>query len=65
MKIEINHDACVGCGACIAIDQENLDYDDQGYAKVINQNITDLTLEAKKSCPVDAIIITKEKNSRN
>lgn len=64
MKIEVNHEACIGCGVCRSIDKENFDFDTQGYIETINQNVTDLTIEAKNSCPVDAInIIKDEKNS--
>ena len=62
MKIQINHDACIGCGACIGIDGENLSYDDEGCAVPINHNITDKTIDAKNSCPVDAINIVEEDN---
>ena len=62
MKIEVNHEACIGCRMCIAIDEENFTFDDEGYVKPINHNITNKTYEAKDCCPVEAInIIEKEK----
>ena len=60
MKLEVDHEKCIGCGACISIDSENLDYDNEGFAIPINHNITDLTIEAKNCCPVEAISITNE-----
>lgn len=61
MKIEVNHEACIGCGICRSIDTENFDFKGNGYIEAINQNVTDLTIEAKNSCPVDAINIIEEK----
>lgn len=60
MKIEINRNACIGCGMCISTDTENFDYDKEGYAVAKNNNITDLTMDAKNYCPVDAISIINE-----
>ena len=60
MKIEINHDACIGCGACVNIDQENIGFDKKGYAIPINQNINEKTIEAQNCCPVDAISIVEQ-----
>lgn len=64
MKLEVDHEKCIGCGACIEIDSENLDYDESGYAIAINQNITEQTKDAEKCCPVGAIHIIEEKNNR-
>lgn len=57
MKIEINQDKCIRCGACVSIDSANIDFDSKGFAIPINQNITEITIEAKNACPVDAITI--------
>lgn len=65
MKIELNNNACFGCGACIATAPENFDYDDNGYAKVISDNITDKTIEAANNCPVEAITIKNECHCNN
>ena len=60
MKVEVNHDACIGCRMCIAIDEENFEFDEQGYVVPTNNNVTDKTYEAKESCPVEAINIIEE-----
>lgn len=61
MKIDVNHETCIGCGMCISVDSENFDYDSEGYATAINNNVTNKTVEAQESCPVDAITINDKK----
>ena len=61
MKIEVNHNACIGCGMCKYIDEKTFDYDDQGYIIANETEITDLTKEAINNCPVNAITIKEEK----
>jgi len=63
MKVEINHDACIGCGMCNYINPENFDFDGDGYIEVKSENVTAKTKDAATNCPVDAIII-KEENDK-
>ena len=59
MKVRVNQDGCIGCGACIAIDSEHFDFDSDGRSCVIsneNLNSDDLS-NAIESCPVAAISI--------
>ena len=65
MKVEVNHDACIGCGMCKYIDAKTFDYDKAGYMIAKNDNITELTNEAANSCPVNAITITNETENDN
>lgn len=55
-KITVS-DSCIGCGACIAIDPEHFDFNDEGLSSVIsNENLeTDELKNAIASCPVSAI----------
>lgn len=62
MKIEVNHDACIGCGMCKYIDDETFDYNNEGYIIAKKNEPTELTIEAANNCPVNAITI-KEENS--
>lgn len=57
MELYINKEACIGCGACVAIDPNHFDFDDDGLSHVINnENInTDEVKNAISSCPTDAI----------
>lgn len=64
MKIEVNHDACIGCGMCKYIDDATFDYDDSGYIIAKTNEATDLTIEAANNCPVNAITITNEETEK-
>lgn len=56
-KLVVNKDACIGCGACVAIDGEHFDFGDDNLSEVISQeNIeTDAVKNAMSSCPTGAI----------
>ena len=56
-KINVNKDTCIGCGACIAIDEAHFNFDNEGKSEVISQeNLEDNNLvNAIESCPVAAI----------
>lgn len=63
-KIRVIEEKCIGCGACVATCPEVFDFDDEGYAKAINDNINSLdaeikenAIDAKEGCPTDAIEI--------
>lgn len=60
-KIIVNDETCIGCGACIAIDNEHFDFNDDGRSCVIsNENLESNDLSnAIESCPVAAISIEK------
>lgn len=60
MNFKVDKDTCIGCGACVNTCEEVFDYDDDGLAKVISNNITDEFIidsatEAMNACPVGAI----------
>ncbi len=57
MKVVVNRDTCMGCGACEALYPEVFQIDDEGLSTVINnENIDQEKLtEAIESCPVSAI----------
>lgn len=60
-KIKVNQDACIGCGACVAIDPDHLAFNDEGLSHPIsNDNLdsTDLN-SAIDSCPTSAISLTE------
>ena len=65
MKIIIDKNLCISCGACISIAGNIFALDEKtGKAKVISQPevINENIKMAIKSCPVNAIKIVKEKN---
>lgn len=58
-NLEVNEDACIGCGSCIAVDPEHFDFNDDGLAKVISDtNLeTNSLINAVGSCPTGAIVL--------
>lgn len=59
MKVKVNKDACIGCGACVSICDKVFEFDDEGMSKVINSDVpSDLEADVKEaveSCPTAAI----------
>ena len=59
MKVVVNKDNCIGCGACEAICPEVFQLNDDGLSTVINDEITseleDNVKEAIEGCPTSAI----------
>lgn len=56
-KIFVNHEACIGCGACVAIDSKHFDFNEDGLSSVIsNEDVENADTEnAIASCPTNAI----------
>ena len=67
--VKINKDKCWGCGMCVGIESDVFDFDDDGLAKVNNDNINDDNKEnvnnAIDSCPVAAIEVIDDENKEN
>lgn len=59
MKIKVNDDACIGCGACVAIAPEVFEINDEGLSSVKSKEVSDenrdVAREAMESCPTGAI----------
>ncbi len=59
MKIKVNDNECIGCGACVSLCPEVFDFNDEGYATAkdenINEDLSQKVIDALESCPVDAI----------
>lgn len=58
-KIEIDKEACIGCGACTSCD--NFELGDDGKAKVKQPEIEEegCSKEAAENCPVNCIKINE------
>ena len=58
-KLNVNEEQCIGCGACVAIDPEHFDFNDNGLSSVIkDDNYDSANLKsAMESCPTGAISI--------
>ncbi len=59
MKLKVNKDLCIGCGACQAIVDEVFQIEDDGLATVIVDeiptNLEEDAIDAKEGCPTNAI----------
>ncbi len=68
MKLNVDKDICIGCGACQAICPEVFEIDDDGLAKTIVNEIAEEVMEdavdAKEGCPVDAIKEVTDDNDK-
>ncbi|MBR4618490.1 MAG: ferredoxin [Bacilli bacterium] len=61
MKVNVNKDQCIGCGACAAIAPEVFEINDEGFSQVINndQEVSEENIDSARdaidSCPTSAI----------
>ena len=59
MKVKVNQDACIGCGACMSIADDVFEMDDQGLSSVkvseVPEDAVESVKEAVESCPTGAI----------
>jgi ferredoxin len=58
MAIKVDIDACIGCGACVAICPDTFKMNDEGKSEVISENNPDCARQAAESCPVQAISVS-------
>lgn len=56
-KLNVDQTKCIGCGACVAIDPEHFEFNDDGKSTVISsENVeNENALNAVESCPTGAI----------
>lgn len=66
MKLVVDKDICIGCGACAAICPDVFEIDDEGLATSIAnevaEEVMDDAIDAKEGCPVDAIKEDKDED---
>lgn len=59
MKLVVDKDICIGCGACAAICPDVFEIDEDGLAvsvvNEINEEVMEDAIDAKEGCPVNAI----------
>ena len=66
-KLVVNGDACISCGACVSIDPDHFDFNENMVSHAISQE----NLEAESvqtaidSCPTSAISLTDEDDNEN
>ena len=67
MKLVVDKDICIGCGACAAICPDVFEIDDDGLAvsvvNEINEEFEEDAIDAKEGCPVNAIKEDNEKEN--
>ena len=65
MKVILNRDACIGCGACAAICDSVFEIDETGVSKIIKEKVEedeiDSVKDAIESCPTEAISFEENK----
>lgn len=60
-KVTVDKDLCIGCGACMAIESDVFDIDENdGLAFVKENKINDDVKMAENSCPTGAISIDED-----
>lgn len=57
--VKVDQSKCIGCGACVAIDPDNFDFNDDGLSVVIKEEATETAKEAEEACPVFAIDVVE------
>lgn len=59
MKVKVNQDACIGCGACEAICPDVFRINDEGLSSTVveevNEELKNDVVDAIESCPTAAI----------
>lgn len=59
MKLKVDKDLCIGCGACQATAPEAFELKDDGLAECIleeiDEDVKEDAIDAKEGCPTDAI----------
>ncbi len=59
MKVKVNQDACIGCGACAAICDNVFEINDEGLSvakvEVVEEKDHQDVVDAVDSCPTGAI----------
>lgn len=64
MKVKVNRDACIGCGACAAICDAVFEIDDEGLSvekkEEVKEDEKQAVIDAKESCPTGAIEVSEE-----
>lgn len=69
MKVKVNNEACIGCGACACTCEAVFGFNDEGNiavkVPVVPEEAKEAVNMAIEGCPVEAISIVKEEDNTN
>ena len=62
VKVEVDRDKCIGCGACVAVCPDNFEMAQDGKSKAKKSEVKEAGCneEAAASCPVQCIKVTQQ-----
>lgn len=60
MKVQVDKDICIGCGACHAICSDVFNINEDGLSEVVVETVPEeqkpFVIDAIESCPTEAIL---------
>jgi ferredoxin len=60
VRVEVDPDACIGSGECVALDPAAIEIDDEGCARMLIRDLDESRAKALcNSCPVGALSIAR------
>ena len=71
MKVKVNQEACIGCGACQAIAPDVFEFNEEGYAETkeetnnldtMKQDLKHDVMDALEGWPTGAIVEVEDNN---
>ena len=64
-KIKVDQNICIGCGACVGIDPEHFDFNEENLSHVISEENLDTESlhDAIDACPVGIISLLGEEEN--
>lgn len=66
MKVKVNEDSCIGCGACQSICENVFEINDEGLSSVkvdeVSEDDVQSVRDASESCPTSAIEIEEKQD---
>ena len=69
MRVKVNQEACIGCGACQAIAPSVFEFNEEGYAETkeetnlldtMDEEVKENVIDALEGCPTSAIVEVEE-----
>lgn len=66
-KLVVNTEGCIGCGACVGIDPEHFDFNEDGLSHAISEENLDSSAiqDAIAACPVQVISLEETEETKD